>query len=65
MLKKLANKLQRGGNLIIVAGEALHDTQRARMAVRNAERIEDRLGLFFPTLIQYLNGLAGKRPCVN
>jgi hypothetical protein len=56
---------QRGGNLIIFAGEARHDPQRAMMSVRNAERIEDRLGLFFPTLIQYLNGLAGRWPCVN
>ena len=57
--------MQRGGNLVIFAGQTLHDPQRARMAVRNAERIEDRLGLFFPTLIQHLNGLAGKRPCAN
>jgi hypothetical protein len=28
--------------------------------VRNAERVEDRLGLFFPTLIQHLNEVADK-----
>jgi spermidine synthase len=52
--------MQRGGNLIIFAGQNLDDPQRARMAVRNAERIEDRLGLFFPTLIQHLNEFAAK-----
>jgi spermidine synthase len=54
--------MQRGGNLVIFAGQSLHDPRRARMAVRNAERVEDRLGLFFPTLIQHLNELAGKLP---
>jgi spermidine synthase len=54
--------MQRGGNLVIFAGQALHDPQRARLAVRNAERVEDRLGLFFPTLIQHLSELAGKWP---
>ena len=49
--------MQRGGNLIIFAGQTLLDPQRAKMAVRNAERIEHRLGLFFPTLIQRLNEL--------
>jgi spermidine synthase len=52
--------MRRGGNLVIFAGQTLHDPQRARLAVRNAERVEDRLGLFFPTLIQHLNELAGK-----
>jgi hypothetical protein len=54
--------MQRGGNLVIFAGQTLHDPRRARMAVRNAERIEERLGLFFPTLIQHLNELAAKWP---
>jgi spermidine synthase len=49
--------MQRGGNLVIFAGQTLHDPQRAKMAVRNAERVEHRLGLFFPTLIQHLNEL--------
>jgi spermidine synthase len=57
--------MQRGGNLVIFAGQMLHDPQRARMAVRNAERVEDRLGLFFPTLIQHLNERADQRPCVK
>jgi hypothetical protein len=57
--------MKRDGNLVIFAGQTLHDPQRARMAMRNAERVEDRLGLFFPTLIQHLNGLAGRWPCVN
>ena len=49
--------MQRGGNLIIFAGQTLLDPQRAKMAVRNAERVEHRLGLFFPTLIQRLKEL--------
>jgi spermidine synthase len=53
--------MQRGGNLVIFAGQALHDPQRARMAARNAERVEDRLGLFFPTLIQHLNERAARK----
>jgi spermidine synthase len=57
--------MQRGGNLVIFAGQMLHDPQRARMALRNAERVEERLGLFFPTLIQHLNERAGKLPCVT
>jgi len=51
---------QRGANLVIFAGQTLHDPQRARMAMRNAERVEDRLGLFFPTLIRHLTELASK-----
>ena len=57
--------MQRGGNLVIFAGEALHDPRRAKMAMRNAERVEHRLGLFFPTLIQHLNERAGKWPSVK
>jgi spermidine synthase len=52
--------IKRGGNLIIFAGQMLHNPQRARTAVRNARRVEDRLGLFFPTLIQHLNKHAGE-----
>jgi spermidine synthase len=54
--------MQRGGNLVVFAGQTLHDPRRARMALRNAERIEDKLGLFFPTLIRHLNALAGEWP---
>jgi spermidine synthase len=54
--------MQRGGNLVVFAGQALHDPQRARMAMRNAERVESKLGLFFPTLIQHLSELADKWP---
>jgi spermidine synthase len=57
--------MQRGGNLVIFAGGTLHDPRRAKMAMRNAERVEDRLGLFFPTLIQHLSERAGKWPCVK
>jgi spermidine synthase len=57
--------MQHGGNLVIFAVQTLHDPQHAGMAVHNAERIEDRLGLSFPTLIQHLNEVAGKWPCVK
>jgi spermidine synthase len=50
--------MQRGGNLVVFAGHALLDQQRLKAAVRNAERAEIRLGLFFPTLIQHLNEIA-------
>jgi spermidine synthase len=54
--------MQRGGNLVVFAGQALRDPQRARMAIRNAERVESKLGLSFPTLIQHLSELADKWP---
>ena len=57
--------MHRGGNLVIFAGGTLHDPRRAKMAMRNAERVEHRLGLFFPTLIQHLNERAGNWPCVK
>ena len=47
--------MQRGGNLVVFACQALRDPQRVGMALRNAERVEDTLGLFFPTLIEHLN----------
>jgi spermidine synthase len=52
--------MQRGGNLVVFAGQALHDPQRVGMAVRNAERAEGRFGLFFPTLIQHLKEVANQ-----
>jgi spermidine synthase len=54
--------MQRSGNLVIFTGQTLHDPQRARMAVRNAESVENKLGLFFPTLIRHLGEFAGKWP---
>jgi spermidine synthase len=50
---------QRGGNFVIFAGQASNKPQFGRIAARNAERAEERLGLFFPTLIQQLNEMAG------
>jgi spermidine synthase len=46
--------MKRGGNLVVFAGNALLDPHRMPLALRNAERVEDRLGLFFPTLLQHL-----------
>jgi spermidine synthase len=49
-----------GDNLVVFAGQALCDPQRAQMALRNAERAEHELGLFFPTLIEHLNEVANR-----
>lgn len=49
-----------GSNQVVFAGQTLLDPQRARMAVCNAKRIEERLGLFFPTLIQRLSEIADR-----
>jgi spermidine synthase len=53
---------QRGSNLVVFASHTLQDPRRLAMAVRNAERYESRLGLFFPTLIQRLTELADQPP---
>jgi spermidine synthase len=58
--------MKRGGNIVVFAGSALLDPNRVPLALRNAERIEDRLGLFFPTLVRQLNethGRLGSRAC--
>ncbi len=52
--------MSRGGNLVIFAGPTLRDRRRLDRAVRNAERLERRLGLLFPTLLQNLNELASR-----
>jgi spermidine synthase len=52
--------MQHDSNLVVFASQSMHDPQRLTMTVRNAERAESRLGLFFPTLIQHLNELAEK-----
>jgi spermidine synthase len=52
--------MKRGGNLVIFAGTALRDPQRIRRAVRDAERIQSRLGVFFPTLVKQLNELTDR-----
>ena len=51
---------QRGSSWLVFASQSLLDPQRLTMAVRNAERAQGRLGLFFPTLIQHLTELANK-----
>jgi spermidine synthase len=53
--------VQHCSNLVVFAGQALRDRERLALAVRNAEHIEGKLGLFFPTLLQHLTELAGKR----
>jgi spermidine synthase len=50
------------GNLVAFAGQALTDSSRLRLAVQNAERVQIRLGLSFPTLLQRLRDLADPRP---
>jgi hypothetical protein len=55
--------MRRDGNLVVFAGNSLHNPKHVRLAVRNAERAEDRLGLFFPTLIRCLNEIAHRWIC--
>jgi spermidine synthase len=52
--------IQHGSNLVVFASQTMDDPQRLAMAVRNAERYESRLGLFFPTLIQRLTELVDR-----
>jgi spermidine synthase len=52
--------MERGGNLVVFAGRGLNDPHFVRRAVRNAERAQQRLGLFFPTLIQHLQEIADR-----
>lgn len=47
--------MKRGGNLVVFAGNPLLDPRRMPLALRNAQRVEDRLGLLFPTLMQHLH----------
>ena len=42
-------------NLVVFAGNALLDPRRIPLALRNAERLEGKLGLFFPTLMKHVN----------
>jgi hypothetical protein len=55
--------MKRDDNLVVFAGNSLHNQQHVRLAVRNAEHAKDRLGLFFPTLIQCLNDIADRWIC--
>lgn len=47
--------MKRGGNLVVFAGNALLDARHVPLRLRNAQRVKDRLGLFFPTLMQHLH----------
>jgi len=54
-------------NQLVFAGNELLDPYRIPVALRNAEQVETRLGLRFPTLLQHLNEahgrLGGSTPC--
>src|ERR1700721_1424527 len=52
--------MKRDDNLVVFAGNSLHNQPHVRLAARNAERAEDRLGLFFPTLIQCPHHIADR-----
>jgi spermidine synthase len=47
--------MKRDSNLVVFAGNALLDPRRMPLALRNAERFEGKLGLFFPTLMKHVN----------
>jgi spermidine synthase len=53
---------RRDGNLVVFAGPTLHNRQRAKIALRNAERLEHRFGLLFPNLIRLLDEIAADVP---
>jgi len=48
----IAVAVDNGGNVIVFAGRALRNRRRLIAATRNAQHIEARLGLHFPTLLQ-------------
>jgi spermidine synthase len=50
--------MQCDDNLVVFAGQALHDPQSVGVAMRNARRAQERLGLVFPSLIRHLNEVA-------
>ncbi len=52
--------MQCGGNFVVFAGQALRDRKRLALVARNAERIEGKLGLVFPTLLRHLTEFADK-----
>jgi spermidine synthase len=51
----IAIAMRRSGNLVVFAGNSLLDPHRMPLAVRNAERLENRLGLCFPALLQHVD----------
>jgi spermidine synthase len=59
--------MKQGGNRVVFAGNELLDPYRMPVALHNAEQVEARLGLLFPTLLQHLNEShqrkAGSIPC--
>jgi spermidine synthase len=48
----IAVPVDNGGNMVVFAGRALRNRRRLIAATRNAQPIEVRLGLHFPTLLQ-------------
>ena len=48
----IAVPVDNGGNMVVFAGRALRNHRRLTAATRNAQHVEARLGLQFPTLLQ-------------
>lgn len=48
----IAVTIDHGGNVVVFAGHALRNRRRLDAATRNAQHIEARLGLHFPTVLQ-------------
>jgi spermidine synthase len=48
----IAVAVDNGGNVVVFAGRALRNRRSLNAATRNAQHIEARLGLHFPTLLQ-------------
>jgi spermidine synthase len=65
----IAVEVDNGGNVVVFAGRALRDRRRLHAATRNAQHVEARLGLHFPTLLQrtreFRNQLLVQDPAVG
>jgi spermidine synthase len=48
----IAVAMEHAGNVVVFAGSALRDRRRLMMATRNSHRIQEQLGLHFPTLLR-------------
>lgn len=62
----IVTAIKRGGNLVVFASNAMRDPLCVLSALRSAERIEDRFGFFFPTLLGHLKEMhrqLGLRAC--
>ena len=58
----IAVPVDNGGNMVVFAGRALRNRRRLTAATRNAQHVEARLGLQFPTLLQRTREFQNRLP---